>query len=161
MPEMQLMLTQAFKATDFSYADVEGVIANSRWEEELLLPCMVSVQQAPAQPPQAGMHASLTPSANRDQQTARGPKWLQGEAGPAWPSLMPGSQSSAWAPRWPRCGSQSSKLLPRSLVWGGQRTPLGPSTPPPQQPPRCLSPALYQLLGPEPGTEPGLGTRPD
>lgn len=73
MPEMQLMLTQAFKATYFSYPDIEGVIGNSHWEEELPLPRTASVQQAPAQPPQAGTHASLTPSANRDQQTPRGP----------------------------------------------------------------------------------------
>ena len=45
MPEMQLMLAQAFKATDFSYPHVEGVIANSRWEEELPLPCTASVDR--------------------------------------------------------------------------------------------------------------------
>lgn len=95
-----IMLTQTFKATDFSYPDVEGVIVNSRWEVELLLPCTASVQQAPAQPPQAGTHASLTPTANRDQQTARGPKRLQAEAGSVRPSPMPRSQSSTRAPRW-------------------------------------------------------------
>lgn len=98
MPEMQLMLTQAFKATDFNYLDVEGVTANSCWEEELLLPRTAPVQQAPAQPPQSGTDASLTLSANRDQQTARGPKRLQAEAGPArpaWPSPTPRSKAAS------------------------------------------------------------------
>lgn len=65
MPEMQLMLVQASQGADFSYPDVEGVIANSRWEEELPLPRVASVQRAPAQP---GAHTPASPR----QQTGSG-----------------------------------------------------------------------------------------
>lgn len=162
MPEMQLMLAQAFKATDFSYPDVEGVIANSRWEEELLLPCMASVRTASASSAAAGWHTrqphpvSKQGSANSTgTQTASG----RGRASVAVPDARepaqrPGSPLVAMQKPIEQAAAPATPAgQPKDIPWAQHAIP--------QQPPRCLSPVPYQLLEPELGREPSLGTRPD
>lgn len=142
MPETQLLLAQAFKATDFSYPDVEGAIASSCWEKELLLPRTAPVQQAPAQP------AAHTPASPRQQTGLSKQHGDPDRFGrrQCWRGC-PQCQGAEQCP-----GSPPAVMQKLTEEAAAPVTPsLGSGMPVPWQHPRCLSPAPYQLLEPEPG----------